>query len=80
MATEAVTSVATSPEPAPRFISLYDLGLQLVDSGRRTPTRQTLIRRGAEFAGRNGLKIHEVGRDRYVSTAELDRVHEGSAA
>ena len=65
---------------AARFISLYDVGLRFVDSGRRIPTRQTLIRRGAEFASRNGLTIHEVGRDRYVSTAEFDRVHERGAA
>ena len=65
---------------APAFIHLYDLGLALIDTGRRVPSRQTLIRRGAEFAARNGITVHEVGRDKYVSTAEVERLHAGVAA
>ena len=73
-------AVAALADSASAFLSLYDLGRSLVDTGRRTPTRQTLIRRGAEFAAKNGMTVHEVGRDRYVSSAELRRLHEAVAA
>lgn len=64
----------------PKFLHLYDLGLLLHDSGRRTPSRETLIQRGRRFAEANGLRIHKVGHGYYVSSAEVDRLHEGAAA
>ncbi len=66
--------------PNQRFMHLYELGLTLQDTGKRQPTRQTLIRRGKRFAEANGLRIFTVGADHYVSSAELDRLHHGQAA
>lgn len=66
--------------PTKRFMHLYELGLSLQDSGKRQPTRQTLIRRGKKFAEANGLRTFKVGADIYVSTAEVDRLHQGEAA
>lgn len=64
----------------PKFLHLHDLGLQLLDSGRPAPSRQTLIRRGRAFAEANGLRIFSIGGQHFVSSAEVDRLHEGAAA
>lgn len=64
----------------PKFVHLHDLGLSLQDSGRTVPTRKTLVRRGLQFAEANGLRIFWVGKDAYVSTAQLERLHEELAA
>jgi len=65
---------------SPKFVHLHDLGLSLQDSGRPTPTRQTLVTRGRNFALNNGLRIFTVGKDAYVSSAQLERLHEELAA
>jgi hypothetical protein len=64
----------------PKFLHLHDLGLSLQDSGKPSRTRQTLIRRGREFAESNGLRVFRVGTDYYVSAAEFDRLYRGEAA
>jgi len=64
----------------PKFLHLHDLGLSLQDSSRPTLTRQTLIRKGRVFAEANGLRIFTVGKDAYVSTVELVRLHDEVAA
>lgn len=63
----------------PKFLHLHDLGLSLVDSGRRVPIRKTLVRRGQQFAEANGLRIYWVGKDAYVSATQLDRLIEDAA-
>lgn len=64
----------------PRFISLHDLGLSLVDSSRPRPTRQTLIRRGRDFAAVAGLQVFKVRGGEFVSAAAVARLHEQAAA
>lgn len=64
----------------PKFLHLHDLGLLLHDSGRPTPSRQTLIRRGRLFAENAGLRIFSIGGQHFVSSAEVERLHEGAAA
>lgn len=59
---------------APRFKSLYDLGLEFLDSGRQPVTRQTHVSRGRAFAKANDLRIFRVGKDDFVSIAQLERV------
>lgn len=66
--------------PKPKFLHLHDLGLLLQDSGRKSPTRQTLINHGRRFAEAHGLRIFEVGRQYYVSAAEVERLYHGEAA
>ena len=63
----------------PKFLHLHDLGLSLIDSGRRVPIRKTLVRRGQQFAEANGLHIFWVGKDAYVSATQLDRLIEEAA-
>lgn len=65
---------------SPKFLHLHDLGLSLQDSGRQQLTRQTLIRRGRLFAETNGLRIFHLGKDAFVSAAEVDRLHNGEVA
>lgn len=67
-------------EPNPKFLHLHDVGLLLHDSGRRLPARRTLILRGRAFAEASGLRIYKVRNQEFVSTAELERVHQGEAA
>ena len=64
----------------PKFLHLHDLGLLLQDSGRKTPSRTTLISHGRRFAEKHGLRIFEVGRQYYVSAAEVERLYRGEAA
>jgi hypothetical protein len=64
----------------PKFLSLHDLGLLLLDSGRRTPTRQTLIRRGRAFAEATELRVFKIRGGEFVSAAEVERLHHGAAA
>jgi len=63
----------------PKFMHLHDLGLSLQDSGKAVPVRRTLIRRGQQFAEANGLHIYWMGKDGYVSTAQLERLVEAAA-
>lgn len=67
-------------ETTPKFLHLHDLGLLLQDSGKKVPTRPTLIRRGRLFAEAHGLRIFQVGPQCYVSRAELERIYNGEAA
>lgn len=64
----------------PKFLSLHDLGLQLLDSGKPRPTRQTLIRRGRAFAQSTGLQVFKVRGGEFVSSAAVARLHEDVAA
>jgi len=63
----------------PKFLSLYDLGLSFQDSGRQPVTRQTLVFRGRAFAKANDLRIFRVGKDDFVSIAQLERLMEEAA-
>lgn len=64
----------------PKFLSLHDLGLLLIDTGRPKPTRQTLIRRGRDFANATGLPVFKVRGGEFVSAAAVERLHEQAAA
>lgn len=64
----------------PKFISLHDLGLSLTDSRRPKLTRQTLIRRGRDFATVAGLQVFKVRGGEFVSAAAVARLHDEAAA
>ena len=65
--------------PERQWISLTALGAEFTEA-HESPTRQTLISRGRQFAEMHGLRIVRVGRVDFVSRADVAAIAEGSAA